>query len=145
MICDGYDAIQFMEFNPIIPMWTQHQINTEKLYFLTRETNNMDTEVDILAIYINSINTVNAFTNLHMDFIFSIRHCCKKKKDIRNILLLQTNGKHKVVKRKPVVGYDLTRSLPMTSILVMRVRFLSADLKKSCRNLSASHFSGGRT
>ena len=33
-------------------MWTQHRINTEKLYFLTREKNNMDTEVkNILAVY----------------------------------------------------------------------------------------------
>ena len=39
----------------------------------------------------------------------------------------------------------LTRSLSMTSILTMRVHFLSADPKKSCRNLSASHFSRGRT
>ena len=41
--------------------------------------------------------------------------------------------------------FFLTRSQPMTSILVMRVRFLGADPKKSCRNLSASHFSRGRT
>ena len=34
----------------------------------------MDTkEDDILAVYINSINMVNAFTNLQMDFIFSLR------------------------------------------------------------------------
>ena len=46
---------------------------------------------------------VDAFTNLQMDFIFSIRKYCKKKKDIRNILLLQKNDKYKVVKRKPVV------------------------------------------
>ena len=32
-------------------MGTQHRINTEKLYFLTREKNNMDTEEeDISAI-----------------------------------------------------------------------------------------------
>ena len=41
-----------------------------------------------------------------MNFIFSMRNCCMKKKDIRNILLLQTNDKYKVVKRKTVVGYD---------------------------------------
>ena len=30
----------------------------------------------------------------------------KTKKDIGNILFLQTNGKYKVVKGKPAVGYD---------------------------------------
>ena len=29
---------------------------------------------------------VNAFTNLQMEFMFSIRNCYKKKKDIRNVL-----------------------------------------------------------
>ena len=33
-------------------MGTQHRINTEKLYLVTREKNNTDTEEDILAIYI---------------------------------------------------------------------------------------------
>ena len=47
---------------------------------------------------------VDAFTNLQMDFIFSVQKYCKKKKDIRNILLLQTNDKYKVVKRKPIVS-----------------------------------------
>ena len=37
-------------------MCTEHRINTEKLYFLPRETDNMDTEEDISAIYINLIN-----------------------------------------------------------------------------------------
>ena len=61
-------------------MWTEHRINTEKLYFLTRETNNMDTEEeDISAIYINLINMINAFTNLQMNLIFSIRSYYKKK------------------------------------------------------------------
>ena len=64
----------------------------------------MDTEEDISAIYINLVDMVHAFTNLQLDFIFSIRNYCKKKKDIRNILLLRTNGKYKVVKRKPVVS-----------------------------------------
>ena len=37
-------------------MWTEHRINTEKLYFLTREKNNMDTwEENILPTYINLI------------------------------------------------------------------------------------------
>ena len=63
----------------------------------------MDTEEDILAIYINLINMINAFTKLQMDLIFSIRNYYKKKKVIRNILLLQPNDKHKVVKRKPAV------------------------------------------
>ena len=35
---------------------------------------------DILAIYINLINMVNAFTKLQIDFIFSIRNYSKKKK-----------------------------------------------------------------
>ena len=47
----------------------------------------MDTEEgDMLAIYINSINMFDVFTNLQMDFIFSIRNYCKKKK-IYEILL----------------------------------------------------------
>ena len=48
-------------------MWRQHRIDTEQIYFLTTEKKkNMDTEEkDILvAIYINLINIVNAFTNL---------------------------------------------------------------------------------
>ena len=39
-----------------------------------------------------------------MDFIFSIRNYCRKKKDTQNILLLQTNDKYIVVKRKLVVS-----------------------------------------
>ena len=62
----------------------------EKLHFLTRETNNMDTEEDILVIYINLINMINAFTNLQMDLTFSIRNYCKKNKVIRNILMTDT-------------------------------------------------------
>ena len=48
---------------------------------------------------------VNAFTNLQIDFIFSIRNYSKKKKDIRNIFA----ENDKVVERKPVVGYDSLR------------------------------------
>ena len=40
----------------------------------------MDTEEDILAIYINLINMINAFTKLQMDLIFFIRNYYKKKK-----------------------------------------------------------------
>ena len=59
-----YDSIQFREF--------KHRINTEKLYFLTSEKNSTDTKEDIfVAIDINLINMVNAFTNLVTDFIFS--------------------------------------------------------------------------
>ena len=40
----------------------------------------MDTEEeDNLAIYINLINMIDAFTNLQIDFIFSIQTYCKKK------------------------------------------------------------------
>ena len=45
-------------------MWTQHRINTEKLYLLTWEKKNMDTEGILVAIYISLINMVNAFTRL---------------------------------------------------------------------------------
>ena len=55
-------------------------------------------EENILAIYINLMNMINAFTNLQMDLIFSIRNYYKKKKVLRNILLLQANEKYKVVK-----------------------------------------------
>ena len=63
----------------------------------------MDREEDISAIYINLINMINAFTNLQMGLIFSIRNFYKKKKVLRNNLLLQANEKCKVVKRKPAV------------------------------------------
>ena len=57
----------------------------------------MDTEEeDILAIYKNLINMIDVFTNLQMDFIFSIRNYCKKKRYTK-YLLLQTNDKYKVV------------------------------------------------
>ena len=51
----------------------------EKLRFLTRVKNNADTEVAyiLVAIYINLINMVNAFTNHEKDFIFSIVNYCK--------------------------------------------------------------------
>ena len=45
----------------------------------------MDTEEDILAIYVNLINMVIAFTNLQMDFINSIQNYCKKKKMVYEI------------------------------------------------------------
>ena len=38
----------------------------------------MDTEEDILDIYINLIDIVNAFINFQMDFIFYIQSYCKK-------------------------------------------------------------------
>ena len=38
----------------------------------------MDRAEDILAIYVNLINMTDAFTNLKMDFIFSIGNHCKK-------------------------------------------------------------------
>ena len=48
-----YDYNQFREFNPIIPIWTKHRSNSEKLYLLKREKeNNINKEKDILAIYI---------------------------------------------------------------------------------------------
>ena len=46
-------------------MWTQHRIDTEKLYFLTKEKIKTDTKENILAaIYINLINMDNAITNI---------------------------------------------------------------------------------
>ena len=74
-----YDSIQLIKFNPIILMWIQH-IKMEKLCFLTRETNNMEMDEDILAICINLINMVNPFTKLQIDVIFSIRNYCKKNR-----------------------------------------------------------------
>ena len=44
----------------------------------------MDTEKeDVLAIYTNLINMADVFTNLQMDFIFSIRSYCKKKRYVK--------------------------------------------------------------
>ena len=71
-----HDSIQSIEFNSSILMWTEHHFNSEKS-FSTRE-NNMDRAEDILAIYVNLINMIDAFTNLQMDFIFSIGNHCKK-------------------------------------------------------------------
>ena len=46
-------------------MWTQHRIDTGKLYFLTKEKNKTDTKENILAaIYINLINMDNDITNI---------------------------------------------------------------------------------
>ena len=46
-------------------MWTQHRIDTEKLYLLTKEKNKTDTKEKILAaICINLINIDNAITNI---------------------------------------------------------------------------------
>ena len=77
----------------------------------------MDTKEDILvALYTNLINMVNAFTMMHLPifkytlaFLYEI---IASKKGMRNILLLQTNYKYKVVKRKPVVGNDSGSSRP---------------------------------
>ena len=63
-----------------------------EIIFFNKRTSNKDAEEGILAIHINVINMVNAFTSLIA-------------KDIRSILLLQTNDKYKAVKRKPVVEY----------------------------------------
>ena len=75
-------------------------------------------EEDILvAIYMNLINMVNAltghsFTNLQIELSFLLE-IITSKKNIRNILLLQTallaNDKYEVAKKKPVVGYDSRR------------------------------------
>ena len=46
-------------------MWTQHRIDTGKLYFLTKEKIKTDTKENILAaIYINLINMDNVITNI---------------------------------------------------------------------------------
>ena len=46
-------------------MWTQHRIDTEKIYLLTKEKNKTDTKEKILAaIYINLINIDNVITNI---------------------------------------------------------------------------------
>ena len=78
-----YYSIQSREFKPIMLMWTQYRINKEKLYFLIREKKNkMDSEEkeDILAAtFINIINMANAFTNLQIYFIFSMRNFCLSK------------------------------------------------------------------
>ena len=79
----------------------------------------MDSEEkeDILAaIFINIINMVNAFTMVHLptfkytlSFLYEI---FASQKDVRNILLWQANHKYKVVKRKPVIGYNSRSSCP---------------------------------
>ena len=80
----------------------------------------MDTEEDILAIYINLINIsnmVDAFTNSQMDSIF-LYETIARKKDMRSILLLQTNDKYKVVVKGkgllanalPIYSFKFTRT-----------------------------------
>ena len=53
-----------------------------------------------------------AFTNLQIELSFLLE-IITSKKNIRNILLLQTallaNDKYEVAKKKPVVGYDSRR------------------------------------
>ena len=76
-------------------MWTQHRINTEKLYFLTRETSNMETEKeDILAIYINLINIINAFTSLQMDFIYKT---IARRKNIYEIFCFCSQARQEIL------------------------------------------------
>ena len=41
---------------------------------------------------------------MHLSLIFSVETIPRRKKDKQNILLLQTNDKYKVVKRKPVIN-----------------------------------------
>ena len=41
-----------------------------------------------------------------MDFIFSETIARKERNDIKNVLLLETSRKYKVVNRTPAVGYD---------------------------------------
>ena len=59
----------------------------------------MDTEEeeDILAIYINLIDMVYAFAKSQMDFIFSIRNCCKLKKSYTEYSFAE-NDKYKLLK-----------------------------------------------
>ena len=61
---------------------------------------------------------VDAFTKLQMDIIFSIHNYCEKKKGIQNILLLQTNDKYKVIKRKPVVSEHSPNLFPYTKTFI---------------------------
>ena len=75
----------------------------------------MDTEEeeDILAIYVNLINMVNVFTNLQIDFIFSIRNYCKKKRYIKYFTFAD---------KWQIVGYD---SISVSCILSYLERTLS--------------------
>ena len=57
-----YDSIQFREFNPIMLMWTQHRINTEKLYFLTREKKTTQEEEDT-NLEIKNIGELSCLTS----------------------------------------------------------------------------------
>ena len=74
----------------------------------------MDTEEEdiLVAIYINMVMRLLGIYHLQKDLSY-LQEIITTKKDIRNILLLQTallaNDKNEVAKRKPVVGYDSRR------------------------------------
>ena len=74
----------------------------------------MDTEEEdiLVAIYINMVMRLLGIYHLQKDLSY-LQEIITTKKDIRNILLLQTallaNNKNEVAKRKPVVGYDSRR------------------------------------
>ena len=51
-----------------------------EIIFFNKRTSNKDAEESILAIHINVINMVNAFTSLQMDFLFPMRNYCKRYK-----------------------------------------------------------------
>ena len=74
----------------------------------------MDTEEEdiLVAIYINMVMRLLGIYHLQIDLSY-LQEIITTKKDMRNILLLQTallaNDKNEVAKRKPVVGYDSRR------------------------------------
>ena len=94
-------------------MRTQYRINAGKCYIFEQKKN-MDTEEEdiLVAIYINMVMRLLGIYHLQKDLSY-LQEIITTKKDIRNILLLQTallaNDKNEVAKRKPVVGYDSRR------------------------------------
>ena len=72
----------------------------------------MDREEDISAIYINLINMINAFTNLQMGLIFSIRNFYKKKKFYEIICFCRQMKNAKLLKGNRLlesIGYGLEK------------------------------------
>ena len=59
-----------------------NRVNKEKLYFLIREKYKHRHRRRHFAIYINLINMVDVFTNFQINFIFSIRNYCERKRMI---------------------------------------------------------------
>ena len=74
-----------------------------------------------LAIYVNLINVVDAFTNHQMDFIFSIRSYCKKKRYMKILCFCRQMANTKLLKGNRLLANALliySFTFTLTSVLI---------------------------